>query len=160
MVVGELALFEILGNFQAISLGTKVFDIFGCILMLRHSDLMNDLTSFGLLRLWKDRLVSKLRRFHGMQHLDVAGGTGHSSVQIELVLTDSYLHRTPTFGGDVAFDVLEAINRVEQRSLQVFPRDADEEDETRVYFCVINPSMLEAGKQRAKKRGVHIFHSF
>ncbi|XP_031262527.1 2-methoxy-6-polyprenyl-1,4-benzoquinol methylase, mitochondrial-like [Pistacia vera] len=39
-------------------------------------DLMNDLMSGGLHRLWKDRLVSKLNPFPGMKHLDVAGGTG------------------------------------------------------------------------------------
>ncbi|PKU78041.1 2-methoxy-6-polyprenyl-1,4-benzoquinol methylase, mitochondrial [Dendrobium catenatum] len=38
-------------------------------------DLMNDLMSGGLHRLWKDRLVSKLHPFPGMKHLDVAGGT-------------------------------------------------------------------------------------
>nr|CAB3490930.1 unnamed protein product [Digitaria exilis] len=41
-------------------------------------DLMNDLMSVGLHRLWKDRLVSKLNPFPGMKHLDVAGGTGYS----------------------------------------------------------------------------------
>ncbi|XP_037491210.1 LOW QUALITY PROTEIN: 2-methoxy-6-polyprenyl-1,4-benzoquinol methylase, mitochondrial [Jatropha curcas] len=39
-------------------------------------DLMNDLMSGGLHRLWKDRLVCKLNPFPGMKHLDVAGGTG------------------------------------------------------------------------------------
>lgn len=65
-------------------------------------DLMNDLMSVGLHRLWKDRfasnllllfimsscqayhipllsflrLISKLNPFPGMKHLDVAGGTG------------------------------------------------------------------------------------
>ncbi|CAI0423150.1 unnamed protein product [Linum tenue] len=38
-------------------------------------DLMNDLMSGGLHRLWKERLVSKLNPFPGMKHLDVAGGT-------------------------------------------------------------------------------------
>ncbi|KAL3690734.1 hypothetical protein R1sor_004385 [Riccia sorocarpa] len=109
--------------------GKLVGDVFHSV--ASKYDLMNDLMSLGLHRLWKDRLVSKLRPFPGMQHLDVAGGTG-----------------------DVAFNVLEAINRVEQRSLEVLPRDADEEDETRVYVCDINPSMLEVGKQRAKKRGL------
>eukprot|EP00775_Hariotina_reticulata_P006462 gene6462-6690_t len=39
-------------------------------------DVMNDLMSGGLHRLWKDRLVATLSPFAGMQHLDVAGGTG------------------------------------------------------------------------------------
>lgn len=41
-------------------------------------DLMNDLMSVGLHRLWKDRLISKLNPFPGMKHLDVAGGTGNT----------------------------------------------------------------------------------
>lgn len=94
-------------------------------------DLMNDLMSGGLHRLWKDRLVSKLAPFPGMQHLDVAGGTG-----------------------DVAFRVVDAIQKAEQRVRGSALADADEEDLTRVYVCDINPSMLEIGKQRAKKRGL------
>ncbi|KAG2430870.1 hypothetical protein HXX76_009844 [Chlamydomonas incerta] len=39
-------------------------------------DVMNDLMSGGLHRLWKDRLVESLRPFPGQEHLDVAGGTG------------------------------------------------------------------------------------
>ncbi|RZR91342.1 hypothetical protein BHM03_00019440 [Ensete ventricosum] len=61
-------------------------------------DLMNDLMSIGLHRLWKDRLghlhidllVTKLCPFPGMKHLDVAGGT----VQFPRVgfAEDRYLH--------------------------------------------------------------------
>nr|POE61303.1 2-methoxy-6-polyprenyl-1,4-benzoquinol methylase, mitochondrial [Quercus suber] len=43
-------------------------------------DLMNDIMSVGLHRLWKDRLVSKLNPFPGMKHLDVAGGTGQHNM--------------------------------------------------------------------------------
>ena len=39
-------------------------------------DLMNDLMSFGVHRLWKAALVRALRPRHGMALLDVAGGTG------------------------------------------------------------------------------------
>lgn len=53
-------------------------------------DIMNDLMSGGLHRLWKDRLVESLRPFPGQQHLDVAGGTG-----------------------DVAFRVLRAVRAAE-----------------------------------------------
>ena len=45
-------------------------------------DRMNDAMSLGLHRLWKDRLVSKLNPFPGMQHLDVAGGTGDVAFRI------------------------------------------------------------------------------
>ncbi|KAL4328386.1 hypothetical protein S245_028487 [Arachis hypogaea] len=92
-------------------------------------DLMNDLMSAGLHWLWKDRLVSKLNPFPGMKHLDVAGGTG-----------------------DVAFRILERINRVKQRGIQ---RDFEDilEAETKIYVCDINPNMLNVGKQRALQKG-------
>ncbi|EFJ20392.1 hypothetical protein SELMODRAFT_418270 [Selaginella moellendorffii] len=94
-------------------------------------DLMNDIMSGGLHRLWKDRLVSELQPFPGMQHLDVAGGTG-----------------------DIAFRVLDTIYSKEQRSPQ--KKEVNEKevvDETRVYVCDINASMLDVGRQRAKTRG-------
>ncbi|XP_031496759.1 2-methoxy-6-polyprenyl-1,4-benzoquinol methylase, mitochondrial [Nymphaea colorata] len=93
-------------------------------------DLMNDLMSVGLHRLWKDRLVSKLNPFPGMKHLDVAGGTG-----------------------DVAFRVLDAANNIARRAeLDV---SADETlGETEVYVCDINPAMLNVGKKHAAERGL------
>ncbi|CAN4110479.1 unnamed protein product [Withania somnifera] len=92
-------------------------------------DLMNDLMSGGLHRLWKDRLVSKLNPFPGMKHLDVAGGTG-----------------------DVAFRILENIKNVKRRAIQDVLDDGLIE-ETRIYVCDINSNMLGAGKKRAKERG-------
>jgi 2-methoxy-6-polyprenyl-1,4-benzoquinol methylase len=92
-------------------------------------DLMNDLMSGGLHRLWKDRLVSKLNPFPGMKHLDVAGGTG-----------------------DVAFRILESINSVKHRAMRD-PLDDHLYDETQIYVCDINPNMLNVGKKRASERG-------
>jgi demethylmenaquinone methyltransferase / 2-methoxy-6-polyprenyl-1,4-benzoquinol methylase len=47
-------------------------------------DLMNDLMSFGLHRLWKDILVAKVRpqRHRPFAHLDVAGGTGDVAFRV------------------------------------------------------------------------------
>jgi len=47
-------------------------------------DLMNDLMSFGLHRLWKDIFVAKLRppRRRPFRHLDVAGGTGDVAFRV------------------------------------------------------------------------------
>ena len=47
-------------------------------------DLMNDLMSFGLHRMWKDILVAKLRppRHRPFRHLDVAGGTGDVAFRV------------------------------------------------------------------------------
>ena len=42
----------------------------------RRYDLMNDLMSGGLHRLWKDRFVARVKPRPGEQILDMAGGTG------------------------------------------------------------------------------------
>lgn len=42
----------------------------------RRYDLMNDLMSGGMHRLWKDRFVAKVRPRDGERILDMAGGTG------------------------------------------------------------------------------------
>ncbi|KAL0426680.1 UNVERIFIED_CONTAM: 2-methoxy-6-polyprenyl-1,4-benzoquinol methylase, mitochondrial [Sesamum latifolium] len=93
-------------------------------------DVMNDLMSGGLHRLWKERLVSELNPFPGMKHLDVAGGTG-----------------------DVAFRILEHINSVGHRAM----RDTEDDnllEETKIFVCDINPNMLNVGKKRAQERGL------
>jgi demethylmenaquinone methyltransferase/2-methoxy-6-polyprenyl-1,4-benzoquinol methylase len=48
----------------------------------RRYDLMNDLMSGGLHRLWKDTLVDELRPRDGMDVVDVAGGTGDIAFRI------------------------------------------------------------------------------
>ncbi|XP_009345230.2 2-methoxy-6-polyprenyl-1,4-benzoquinol methylase, mitochondrial [Pyrus x bretschneideri] len=93
-------------------------------------DLMNDVMSAGLHRLWKDRLVSKLNPFPGMKHLDVAGGTG-----------------------DVAFRILDSVNSIRRRAMQDVLED-DLQEETKIYVCDINPNMLNVGKKRALERGI------
>ncbi|HYC25101.1 MAG TPA: bifunctional demethylmenaquinone methyltransferase/2-methoxy-6-polyprenyl-1,4-benzoquinol methylase UbiE [Roseiarcus sp.] len=47
-------------------------------------DLMNDLMSFGLHRIWKNVLVAKLRpsKLRPFHHLDVAGGTGDVALRV------------------------------------------------------------------------------
>src|SRR4028118_359786 len=42
----------------------------------RRYDLMNDLMSGGMHRLWKDRFVSRVKPRAGERILDMAGGTG------------------------------------------------------------------------------------
>ncbi|XP_010248860.1 PREDICTED: 2-methoxy-6-polyprenyl-1,4-benzoquinol methylase, mitochondrial-like [Nelumbo nucifera] len=96
----------------------------------QNYDLMNDLMSAGLHRLWKDRLVSKLSPFPGIKHLDVAGGTG-----------------------DVAFRIIDTINSATRTTIQDGLED-EQQNETRVYVCDINPNMLNVGKKRAIERGL------
>ncbi len=45
-------------------------------------DLMNDLMSMGVHRLWKDAFVDWLNPQDGMRVLDVAGGTGDIAMRI------------------------------------------------------------------------------
>jgi 2-methoxy-6-polyprenyl-1,4-benzoquinol methylase len=87
-------------------------------------DVMNDLMSGGLHRLWKDRLVEMLAPFPGTKHIDVAGGTG-----------------------DVAFRVLRAIQDAE--SLRNEANGSGEQLEGGVTVFDINPEMLEEGKKKA-----------
>lgn len=45
-------------------------------------DLMNDLMSGGLHRVWKDRFIRQIRPRPGLDYLDVAGGTGDIAFRI------------------------------------------------------------------------------
>jgi demethylmenaquinone methyltransferase/2-methoxy-6-polyprenyl-1,4-benzoquinol methylase len=51
-----------------------VLDVFDSV--ASRYDLMNDLMSGGVHRLWKDRLIRQIRPRPGQEFLDVAGGTG------------------------------------------------------------------------------------
>lgn len=57
-------------------------------------DLMNDLMSGGLHRLWKNSLIDSLNPQPGMRFLDVAGGTGDIAFRIRNALTDNDHHIT------------------------------------------------------------------
>ena len=72
-------------GFDTVSLSDKqarVDDVFRSV--ARRYDLMNDLMSGGLHRLWKRTLVSMLRppRSRPFRHLDVAGGTGDVAFRV------------------------------------------------------------------------------
>jgi demethylmenaquinone methyltransferase/2-methoxy-6-polyprenyl-1,4-benzoquinol methylase len=61
---------------------SRVNEVFHSV--ARRYDLMNDLMSAGLHRLWKDTLVTAVRpsRTRPFRHLDVAGGTGDVAFRI------------------------------------------------------------------------------
>lgn len=91
-------------------------------------DLMNDLMSGGLHRLWKSELVAMLDPRPGaaraFRHLDVAGGTG-----------------------DVAFRIVDALEKRVRRQGGRLDRAAAE-----VTILDINGDMLGVGRERAAKR--------
>ena len=88
-------------------------------------DIMNDVMSGGLHRLWKDEMIRVLRpetRPKADMHLlDMAGGTG-----------------------DIAFRFLAAANR----------RRAVDAPAAKVTVCDINAHMLDVGRDRAIDRGI------
>ncbi|CAI7789594.1 unnamed protein product, partial [Closterium sp. NIES-54] len=102
-------------------------------------DVMNDVMSGGLHRLWKDRLVRALHPFPHMHHLDVAGGTG-----------------------DIAFRVLRAIREAEADPRRMAAaagtgRSSGEGSHeagrgARVIVCDINADMLRVGQLRAQQQ--------
>lgn len=92
-------------------------------------DLMNDLMSGGMHRLWKDWLVRQLRPAPGQVHLDVAGGTG-----------------------DVAFRVLRSL-RTAERVAAAQGRPAPAQGPGVVIVSDISAAMLSEGRKRADKAG-------
>ena len=92
-------------------------------------DMMNDLMSLGIHRVWKHRLISLVHPTPHTQLLDVAGGTG-----------------------DIAFRFIDEVN-----SLPLSPYEraaaATPAMTAAVTVCDINPSMLAVGKERAVQYG-------
>ncbi len=88
-------------------------------------DLMNDVMSVGMHRLWKASLVDWLDPRPGLRLLDVAGGTG-----------------------DIAFRVLDRL------AAQGSGDEGPERPEAQVVVCDLTPRMLEIGRDRAIDRGL------
>jgi len=72
-------------------------------------DIMNDLMSLGIHRIWKKTLVKQVKRAKGQTILDVGGGTGDISLEIlkemecELILLDINFSMLQT-GRNKAYD--------------------------------------------------------
>src|SRR4029453_19124761 len=58
----------------------RVGEVFSSV--ARRYDLMNDLMSGGLHRLWKDRFVARVKPRAGEEILDMAGGTGDGAFRM------------------------------------------------------------------------------
>ena len=102
----------------------------------KNYDLMNDLMSVGIHRLWKDAMVDWLNPQPSWRVLDVAGGTG-----------------------DIAFRIAKAARKRGARSGEVgtgSPLDRatkQKSGEAAITVCDINPDMLAEGVRRAKGEG-------
>lgn len=124
--------------------GGKVYQVFESV--AKKYDVMNDMMSLGIHRVWKDLLVLRMHPLPGTQLLDVAGGTG-----------------------DVAFRFLNYVQAQHQgkqkRQLraqqnlsweEIAKKYQNEEDPlggSLVVVCDINREMLKVGKQKAIDQG-------
>nr|XP_004664187.1 2-methoxy-6-polyprenyl-1,4-benzoquinol methylase, mitochondrial [Jaculus jaculus] len=124
--------------------GGKVHQVFESV--AKKYDLMNDMMSLGIHRVWKDFLLWKMQPFPGTQLLDVAGGTG-----------------------DIAFRFLNYVQaqhrRKQKRQLrtqqnlsweEIAKKYQNKEDPlggSFVMVCDINKEMLKVGKQKAVGQG-------
>ncbi|CAK6440427.1 unnamed protein product [Pipistrellus nathusii] len=124
--------------------GDKVYQVFESV--AKKYDVMNDMMSLGIHRVWKDVLLWRMHPFPGTQLLDVAGGTG-----------------------DIAFRFLNYIQaqhrRKQKRQLrtqqnlsweeiaQKYQNEEDTLNGSHVVICDINKEMLKIGKKKAYAQG-------
>src|SRR5580704_17933714 len=92
-------------------------------------DLMNDLMSAGIHRIWKDAMVEWLNPRAGWRVLDMAGGTG-----------------------DIAFRIADMAS---QRGKKTGGGEAVSADIT---VCDINEAMVSEGKRRASEKNETAIH--
>ncbi len=93
-------------------------------------DIMNDLMSGGVHRLWKNHLIRKIRPQAGLSYLDVAGGTG-----------------------DIAFRIKSAVEKNAQNLNTSSRPRVCAHGETQITLCDLNWDMLRVGRDRAVDRG-------
>nr|AGU68176.1 2-methoxy-6-polyprenyl-1,4-benzoquinol methylase [Herpetomonas muscarum] len=90
-------------------------------------DLMNDVLSVGVHRIWKKHFVENcVAPIAGGKYLDVAGGTG-----------------------DIAFKIADIV-RTQEHSFGLVPKASTD---TKIIVCDINQKMLDEGKKRAEREG-------
>jgi len=113
-----------------------------------HYDVMNDLMSGGLHRLWKDELLTMTGVAPMAAALRRANTTTNSNpVQSSSSTSGRLLSILDVAGGtgDVAFRFLEAA-KCPERAL------SSGNDEISITVCDINPHMLDVGRRRARNR--------
>jgi demethylmenaquinone methyltransferase/2-methoxy-6-polyprenyl-1,4-benzoquinol methylase len=115
----------------------KVREVFDSV--ADQYDIMNDLMSGGVHRLWKNHLIRKIRPKAGLTYLDVAGGTG-----------------------DIAFRIKETIEKKSNmrahdgilKEVQAGkPATPESSKQTNITLCDLNWDMLRVGRDRAVDKG-------
>jgi len=104
-------------------------------------DLMNDVMSTGVHRLWKEYFVKQLNPKPGMKLIDVAGGTGDISFRFLEHARLNRVSKAQSFIDDVIAGKSESFSPTIQ---------------TCSFVCDINESMLRVGVDRARKHGYNV----
>ena len=109
-------------------------------------------------RVWKDRLVEKLRPRPGQRHLDVAGGTGDVAFRVLEAMrqaqhsgsSSSFASSSSSSGGagqPAAADSQQAEHQQQQAGAPPLPLPS-------VTVCDINAAMLAEGRRKAEGQGI------
>jgi ubiquinone/menaquinone biosynthesis methyltransferase len=142
-------------------------------------DVMNDLMSGGVHRLWKNHLIRKIRPKAGLSYLDVAGGTGDIAFRIKKAIMhkggtikDSDIPpRSAAYGYNDLKSTPQArkratadLNNTPQAHKRATVDKAQNNDiasqlcvdaqgETQITLCDLNYDMLRVGRDRAVDHG-------
>ncbi|XP_045879992.1 2-methoxy-6-polyprenyl-1,4-benzoquinol methylase, mitochondrial isoform X2 [Meles meles] len=124
--------------------GDKVYHVFESV--AKKYDVMNDMMSLGIHRIWKDMLVWKMHPFPGTQLLDVAGGTG--DIAFRFLNYVQAQHK-----GKLKRQLRAQQNLSWEEIARKYQNEEDPLGGSRVVVCDINKEMLKIGKQKARAQG-------
>lgn len=120
-------------------------------------DLMNDLMSMGVHRLWKNRLIEKLRPHPGQKLLDVGGGTGDIAFKYlsgggDDVTVFDINDEMLQVGRDRAIDkgLLQGI-QWQQGNAEELPYEDATFDAYTIAFCIRNVTHIDRALAEAKR---------
>jgi 2-methoxy-6-polyprenyl-1,4-benzoquinol methylase len=125
--------------------GSKVYQVFESV--AKKYDVMNDLMSLGIHRVWKDLLLWKMHPLPGTQLLDVAGGTGDIAFRFLNYVQSQHQRRQKR--------KLRAQQNLswEEIAKQYQNDERDSLGGSHVVVCDINREMLKVGKRKAFDQG-------
>ena len=120
-------------------------------------DLMNDLMSLGIHRLWKEAMINRLRPRPGMRLADVGGGTGdiafkflaHGGSHVQVIDINRDML---SFGRDRAIDrgILDGIEWI-HGDAEDLPLDDMSVDAYTTAFCIRNVTHIDKALSEAKR---------
>ncbi|KAK2501955.1 hypothetical protein MC885_009566 [Smutsia gigantea] len=124
--------------------GGKVYQVFESV--AKKYDVMNDMMSLGIHRIWKDLLLRKMHPFPGTQLLDVAGGTGDIAFRFLNYVRAQHQEKQKR-------QIRAQQNLSWEEIAKKYQNEVDSLGGSRVVVCDINKEMLKIGKQKAYARG-------